>query len=87
MGPGSDMYGSLDAEDSDEFEGLEPDNERELAIGGHFQRDEVRSFDRDFEYDLDVDDRISYYSDEEWCTIEDALEEDQEKLDSLLEDG
>lgn len=55
IGP-SDMYGDLSAEDvEDEFEGLEPDDEREIAPDGRFQRVEFRSFEQDFSYDLDSD--------------------------------
>jgi hypothetical protein len=52
MGP-SDMYGDLTLEDVEEFEGLQPDDEREINPYGNFQRGEVRSFDRDFEWELD----------------------------------
>ncbi len=50
----SDQYGDMTLEDVDEFEGLQPDDEREINPYGRFQRDEVRQFDRDFEYELDM---------------------------------
>lgn len=51
----NDMYGDLSQEDVEEFEGLQPDDEREISPRGLFQRDEFRSFERDFSYDLDSD--------------------------------
>lgn len=49
----SDMYGDLSLEDVEDFEGLEPENGREVAPEGRFQRDELRNFEKDFEYELD----------------------------------
>jgi hypothetical protein len=47
------MYGDMSLEDVDEFEGLEPEDGREVEPEGRFQRDEVRNFEKDFEYELD----------------------------------
>jgi hypothetical protein len=47
------MYGDMSLEDVEEFEGLEPENGREINPEGRFQRDEIRNFDKDFEYELD----------------------------------
>lgn len=64
IGP-SDMYGDMDIEDVDEFEGLEPDDDREIAPLSRFERDEFRSFDDDFEEELLQGDE-DYRKDEEY---------------------
>lgn len=80
------MYGDLSLEDVDEFEGLEPEDGREIKPEGRFQRDEVRSFERDFEYDLDrdlADEGQGYYENGIW--MDDYLEkEDEEPEDSEM---
>ncbi len=76
----SDMYGDMDLEDVDEFEGLEPDNAREIDPLGRFQRGEVRLFDRDFEDAMDEEQ-------EDWDDYEDRpLYDDEEDLDDPLYD-
>lgn len=76
----SDMYGDLDLEDVDEFEGLQPEDGREIRPDGRFQRDEFRTFDEDFENDLD-----EYEEEEEleeyWEYDPDDYEQDQELMD------
>jgi hypothetical protein len=79
------MYGDLSMEDVDEFEGLEPNNAREIVPGGRFQRDEVRSFDRDFEEEMedeDIEDRDEEaYWEPRWYPDEfddNILEDDEE---------
>jgi hypothetical protein len=52
IGP-SDMYGDLESEDVDEFEGLQPDDEHEIDPYGKFWRGEVHTFEEDFEEELD----------------------------------
>jgi len=74
----SDMYGDLDLEDVDEFEGLQPEDGREIAPDGRFQRDEYRTFDEDFENDLDD------YEEEE---LEEYWEYDPESEEEELHDG
>jgi hypothetical protein len=49
----SDRYGDLNLEDIDEFEGLEPDDEKAIDFDKTFQRGEVRSFESDFGHQLD----------------------------------
>ena len=49
----SDRYGDLTLEDVEEFEGLEPDNEKEIDFESTFTRGETRSFDKDFGDQLD----------------------------------
>lgn len=74
IGP-SDRYGDLDIEDLDEFQELEPEDY--AHDGGFdpmagFQRDEVRSFERDFERELEEDD---YYDEEAPLDVADMSEE------------
>lgn len=49
----SDFYGDMSLEDVEEFEGLQPDDERPIAPYSRFQPGEIRSFERDFEWDLE----------------------------------
>lgn len=76
IGP-SDMYGDLDLEDVDEFEGLEGNDEREIDPGGRFQRDEFRSFELDFEYELEEAEL-----DDDWSERMDG----EQRLDEVFED-
>lgn len=71
----SDRYGDMDLEDVEEFEGLQPDDEKEIDPLGNFQRDEVRSFDEDFEYELYNEDRRPYPGDEEYEEFEEFSDE------------
>ena len=73
----SDMYGDLSLEDVDEFEGLEPANAREIHPGGRFLRDEVRSFDRDFEDELGDDDDEPYDPEAYWSEGDYLLEDEE----------
>lgn len=83
----SDMYGDMDIEDVDEFEGLEPDDGREVNPEGRFQRGEVRSFERDFEYEMEEAERDSVEEQWGWNEVVDALDEDQQKLDDISDFG
>lgn len=70
MGP-SDQYGDMSLEDVEEFEGLLPDDEKEIRIGGRFDRGEVRQFEPDFEYEFnahfdDGGDKIEEFLDEDF---------------------
>lgn len=84
----SDMYGDLSLEDVDDFEGLQPEDGQEIRPEGRFQRNEVRSFEQDFEYDLGrdmADEGSGHYEDGLWIEgyryDPDDREEDQELMD------
>lgn len=73
----SDQYGDLNLEDVDEFEGLQPDDDKELNFLSRFQPNEVRSFDDDFGYVLDR--RLAEeedFDDPEWSEEEALLSEE-----------
>lgn len=84
MGP-SDMYGDLSIEDVDGFEGLQVNTEKEINPEGLFQRAEFRSFDQDFERDMDHEPEQDRWGDElDWPEEDDDenyLERDQELMD------
>ena len=84
----SDRYGDLDLEDlvDDEFDGLEPDNEREIDFGGAiFQPGEVRSFEQDFGYELDSTLARLDTQDPEWSDeFQDQIDE-QEYFERTIE--
>lgn len=48
----SDRYGDMDLEDVTEFEGLAPEDGKELNFLGRFDRQEVHTFEQDFESEL-----------------------------------
>lgn len=79
MGP-SDMYGDMALEDVDEFEGLEPDDAREISPEGRFQRDEVRSFEQDFEFEMEqaLEERDYVWQEEQDEEIEEEADEGPE---------
>ena len=68
----SDRYGDLNLEDLDDnreedgesFFSLEPDDDREIDFDKTFQRGEVRSFEKDFGYQLD--ESLESAPDPEW---------------------
>lgn len=83
----SDRYGDLDLEDlvDDEYEGLEPDCEKEINFGGAiFQKGEVRSFEQDFGNELD--EVLSYMEteDPEWSDEFDNEIEAQEYFERTI---
>lgn len=49
----SDFYGDMSLEDVDEFEGLQPDDERPINPGGRFDKAEFRNFEQDFDWELE----------------------------------
>jgi hypothetical protein len=82
----SDMYGDLSLEDVDEFEGLEPEDGREVRPEGRFDRgfrEEVHNFDEDFEEIMDEEDIYRNPEDEEYYWGE---EEDIDNGDGFLPD-
>lgn len=83
----SDMYGDLSLEDVDEFEGLSSDDGREVNPGDRFQRNEFRSFDQDFEHEMEEAEMDAVDEQWGWDEVVDALDEDQQKLDDLRDFG
>jgi hypothetical protein len=79
MFPGSDQYGDMNLEDVDEFEGLEPDYARPINPLGKFERSEFRTFERDFEEELGVEEwgDEDEEDDPEWS--EEYYEEDEDE--------
>lgn len=84
IGP-SDMYGDLSLEDVDEFEGLEPEDGREVNPGDRFQRGEVRNFDEDFEHEMEDAEEEDYWQDrQEIDDMEDRPDYDDRLLEVLV---
>lgn len=89
----SDMYGDLTLEDVEDFEGLEPEDGREVAPEGRFQRNEVRNFEKDFEYELNeaeteavlYEDEFDRFENEDWDFDPNDSDMEQE-LQDLSED-
>lgn len=73
FGP-SDIYGDMSLEDTDEFEGLQPNNKSEIDPMGLFEHAEVRSFDRDFDEELGYEDNENDH--------EEIYDEEESYLDS-----
>jgi len=80
------MYGDMSLEDVDDFEGLGPDrldphtgDIMEIAPDGLFEHAECRSFDRDFEEELNNEDR--YLPDDYDETCRDQWRDDDDEYD------
>lgn len=88
FGP-SDMYGDMSLEDVEEFEGLQPDDGREVDPSSRFQRNEIRNFDQDFEYDMDRYDDALLEDDDEYFDEDDGdgewIEDDEWDEDEVRE--
>lgn len=54
MYPTSDRFGDLDLEEVLDFEGLEPNDEREIDFNPRPGYSEVRSFEEDFDDELEA---------------------------------
>lgn len=80
----SDMYGDLSLEDVEEFEGLEPEDGREIAPEGRFQRDEVRNFEKDFEYELEQAQEEEFWCEDE--VVRSAFESDDSAMEQDLQE-